>query len=353
MSRAEALLVYGATGYTGRLVAEHAVTRGLRPILAGRNAARLAPLGARLGCETRVARLDDPAALTAALDGVDVVLHAAGPFAATAMPVVDACLRTGAHYLDLSGEVDVYERLAHLHDAARERGIAVMPGVGFDVVASDALAVHVARRVAGVARLRIGLSGFAGVSRGSARTLAAHAGRDVVIRRGGRLVAVPPGSLEHAFDFGAGPRACVNVGWGDVVTAWYSTGAPDVETYVEATPAVRGLLAGSRAFGLLLRSSPWQALAQAAADVLPEGPTPSERAAARMTVVAEATGTGGRTARARLGTPDAYTFSAEAAAAVAARAAAGDVEPGFQTAARVYGPDFVLELSGVVREDLP
>src|SRR3989442_758611 len=281
------LLVYGATGYSGRLIAGAAAELGLRPVLAGRDAARLASLAAGFGLEYRVASLSDSDRLDAALRGVRVVVNAAGPFSATSRPVLDACLRTGTHYLDITGEVRVIEALAHRDEQARKRGIMVMPGVGFDVVAGDCLAAHVARRLPGAEHLALGVSGLPFISRGTARTLAEMVDHGFV-RRDGALTPIELGSLERRFDFGVGARPCLNVSWGDVATAYYTTGIPNIEVYHESSAALQGVVASSRYFGWLLRTAPWQALLGAHVDLLPEGPTREERARARAVVVAEA-----------------------------------------------------------------
>src|ERR1700722_9350476 len=98
-------LIYGANGYTGGLIARSAVARGHRPIVAGRNAAAVTALAGELGVEGRCFSLDDPAALDAGLEGMTIVLHCAGPFAHTARPMAEACLRRGVHYLDVTGEI--------------------------------------------------------------------------------------------------------------------------------------------------------------------------------------------------------------------------------------------------------
>jgi short subunit dehydrogenase-like uncharacterized protein len=154
------------------------------------------------------------------------------------------------------------------------------------------------------------------------------------------------------FDFGRGPEPALNISWGDVATAYYTTGIPNVETYYQASPLLRGVLATCRQAGWLLRTAPFQALLKAQADMLPEGPREEERARAGMVIVAEASDERGVRVASRLRTPEAYTFTGTAAASVAMRALAGDLEAGFQTPARVFGPDFVLHLEGVSREDL-
>lgn len=349
---ADPLLIYGATGYTGRLIVREAVARGLRPILAGRSRDKLAALAGSLGLEHRVAMLHDRAALDAALAGIRVVLHAAGPFSETAQPMVDACLRAGAHYLDITAEISVYEQLAARSAEARARGITLLPGTGFDIVPSDCLAVHVARRLPGADRLDLAVRSLVLTTRGSAKTFVEFANVGIIVRREGVLTSVPAGALQRPFDFGDGPVPCVNVSWGDVATAYYSTGIPNIAVYFETTPFLQAALMAGRTFGWLLGTPPWQAWLKAHADLLPDGPAESERLARQAVLVAEARDAAGRTACARLRAPESYTFTGRSAAAIAARVLRGDCELGFQTPARVYGPDFVLSFDGVAREDV-
>jgi len=344
-------LLYGATGYSGALIARSAVEQGLVPILCGRDRPRLAALAADLGIEFRVASLQDPPSLDRALQGVGAVLHAAGPFSRTAMPMLEACLRAGAHYLDLTGEIAVVERLAAQHARAAKRGIMVMPGVGLDVVAGDCLALHVSSRMPRAKRLALGVQGLKLVSRGTAKTIVEAAGGGFA-RREGRICPITLGSLQRRFDFGSGPVDCLNVSWADVATAWYTTGIGHVDVYCEAIPTLRFLSASNRVAGPLLATAPWQAWMMAHVDVLPAGPDASERAAAGAVFVAEVESSSGRCVSSRLRTPEAYTFTAMVAPVIASRVLGGDMEPGFQTPARIYGADFPLRFDGVTREDL-
>jgi short subunit dehydrogenase-like uncharacterized protein len=346
------LLIYGATGYTGRLILAELLTRGVRPVLAGRNEAGVAALAERSRLSYRVAPLTDPLRLDQALRGIRVVLNAAGPFSATAAPMVEACLRAGVHYLDIAGEVDVIEAHARRHATARARGIMILPGAGFDVVPSDCLALHVARQVRRPVRLAIGISGLETPSRGSAKTFVEYGGRSVLIRRNGCLTPAVPGTLERDFDYGRGPIPSVNMQWGDVASAFYSTGIPNIEVYFVATPVLRTSLAASRTMGWALTTAPAQVWLKMHADLLPEGPTTAERAAVRTVVVAEVTDAEGRCVRGRLTAPQSYSLTALTAAEIARRVLGGDSEPGFQTPARLYGADFVLGFAGVTREAL-
>jgi short subunit dehydrogenase-like uncharacterized protein len=342
-------LLYGATGYTGRLLARAANERGLRPILCGRDEARLAAMAAELGLEYRVARLD--AGLDEALRGIQVVLHAAGPFSSTYRPMVDACLRTGVHYLDLSGEVMAMEGVFQRGAEARRRGVMLMPGAGFDVVPSDCLALHLSRQVRGARRLVLGISGLEMISRGSFRTLAEGAGQSILIRQGGRILGLVPGSLQRELDFGSGPRSSLAMSWGDVSSAYYSTGIPDIAVYCDAIPALRMMVMANRWFGGVLASDAGRLGLELQARALPDGPSLEQRAGRQGIIVAEVEDAAGRRLRGRLRTPEAYTFSCTTALALVERVLAGDLEAGAQTPARVYGPDFVLSFAGVLREE--
>jgi short subunit dehydrogenase-like uncharacterized protein len=347
------LLIYGATGYTGRLITEAAIERGLDPVLCGRSAGRLAAIADGFGgLDYRAATLEDETGLDAALGDVDVLLNAAGPFSHTAPRMVQACLRTRTHYLDVSGEVDVLEALSQQDRAAREREIMILPGVGFDVVPSDCLAAHVARRAPEATWLALGLRGLAFVTRGSYRTLVEQAGRPVRVRREGQLVSVVPGSMRRSFDYGETPRESLAVSWGDVVTAWHTTSIPNIEVYFEAVPAVASMLTSARLFGGLLRTRTARVLLKAQAELLAEGPSAAQREAAEAVIVAEAGDRSGRLACARLRTPEAYSFTGLTAAAIAERVLCGDWRAGFRTPAGMFGPDFVTELPGVRRSDI-
>ncbi|URD37035.1 saccharopine dehydrogenase NADP-binding domain-containing protein [Methylobacterium tardum] len=346
-----AILIYGANGYTGQLLAEHAVAEGLRPILAGRDPDKLQPLAARLGLETRAARLGDPPRLRAILAGVATVIHAAGPFSRTARPMAEACLAAGAHYLDITGEIEVLEALAARDADAKAAGIVLLPAAGFDVVPSDCLAAHVARRLPGATQLRISIGGFGGFSRGTARTMAEGIAWGTRVRRDGRIVELPSPPRSSA-DFGRGPRRTVGLGWGDVSSAWYSTGVPNIDVFFEAFPAMAaaaGLPAGLRK---IIAGRTAQRLINRGIDRLPAGPSASARASARSTFLAEAWNAAGHRTASRMETPEGYTLTAWTALEVARRLAAGAVAAGFHTPVTAFGPDFILGFPNVVRTDL-
>lgn len=349
------LLIYGAYGYTGELVTRLAVERGMRPTIAGRNAAKLGPLARELDLPHRVVDLGDADTLKDVVGEATAVLHCAGPFLHTAAPMVAACLESGTQYLDITGEISVFEALAARDAEATQAGVMLCPGVGFDVVPTDCLAAHVAAQVPNAVSLEIAFMGMGRVSRGTMKTAVEQMGDGGAVRRDGKIVRVPAGWTTRTVDFGdAGPgeRTVISIPWGDVSTAYRSTGVPNITAYTALPQTARRILRWSRYLSWLLNWTPLQRLMQAWVDQQPPGPSEEERRTGSSHVWAAATGANGNRAEGRLHGPEGYTFTAHAALLAAQRVLDGDATPGYQTPASAFGPDFVLDVDGVEREDL-
>lgn len=345
------VLIYGATGYTGKLIARVAHGRGLKPILAGRNAEKLKAVADPLGLEWRAFTLTNPGRVDAGLRDIAVVLCIAGPFSATSRPMADACMRQGVHYLDITGEVDVFEALAARDAEAKQAGVMLLPGVGFDVVPSDCVAAHLKRRLPDAVELKIYLSGSANVSRGTAKTMIEGISAGTRVRRDGRLVTLDRASTGSC-DFGQGPRATMAIPMADVSTAFRSTGIPNIEVHFEAAPAVQALMGAPSIVKSFLGLPLVQGFLKLQTGFLPEGPSDVARQSGRAIVMGVARNDKGETVRCRLRTPDAYGLTAMTATDIARRVAAGEFRPGFQTPSLVYGADYILGFEGVTREDL-
>ena len=343
------VLIYGATGYTGRLCAEHAAERGLRPVLAGRNSAKLRPLAAALGFEWRAFGLSPS---PAQLNGIKAVLHAAGPFSATAAPMASACIAAGVHYCDITGEIDVFEALAAWDTRARDAGVMLLPGAGFDVVPSDCLAAHVAARLPSATRLRLSIGGLSKASRGTMKTMLEGVGTGVRVRRDGSIV---PGHsrLRQTADFGNGLRPTIGVPWGDVATAWRSPGTPVLAVLFAAPREIPPAGAMPAAIRILIAAPPVLRFLQGRVDRhLPPGPSAEDRRSGRAAVLAEGWDASGRGVSSLLTTPEPYHLTARTAVEVARLAAAGDAIAGYQTPSTAYGAGFVLGFDGVTRSDV-
>lgn len=352
MSDTTPLLIYGAYGYSGELIVREAVERGLSPVLAGRNSEALGEVARRYGLASRAFSLESTDELHAALEGMRAVLHCAGPFVHTALPMAEACLARGVHYLDITGEIEVFQALAALDAEARERGVVLLPGVGFDVVPTDCMAAHLAARLPSADHLALAFRITGGVSRGTATTMAENAGSPGAARRGGRIVEVPPAWKHREIDFGDGPTFAATIPWGDVATAWHSTGIPNVEVYMAMPASMYRSLKVSRWLGWLLSWEPIRSRLVARAKARKAGPSDERREQGKSQVWGEARDASGATATARLEGPEAYTLTAMTAVEAARRLVTTEIEPGFQTPSRAFGADFILQFDGVRREDV-
>lgn len=343
-------LLYGSYGYTGGLIADLAVQRGLRPLLAGRDAEKLRQQADRLGLEYRVFPLDDQTALDAALNEAELVLHIAGPYHRTSHLVAEACLRTHRHYLDITGELVVFEYLAGLDEAAKNAGIVLLPGAGFDVVPSDCLALYLKQRLPTATRLALAVRSLgSGVSQGTALTVVESMTHGGAMREQGQLVKIPYAARIRRVDFGRGPRTVALMPLGDLTTAYHSTGIANIETYTYLPPTQLRLVRTLRWFtGVADR--PWlQRLLRRVIKAQPPGPSAEARQSGKCLVWAEVTDEHGQRLAARLETPEAYQLTAHTALCAAEKILAGTLQPGFQTPARLFGADFILEFDGVAR----
>ena len=318
------LLIYGASGYTGRMIAAQATIAGLSIIVAGRKEPPLAALAEKLDAGMRIFSLEDKDELIRQLEGISVVLNCAGPFAGTAEPLMKACIAQGIHYLDITAEINVYRLAESLGGEAERAGSMLLPGVGWDVVPTDCLAVRLARQVQEPRRLRIALQVAGTMSRGSAVSAGEIIRAGLLERIDGTLrtkINAQPGW----FDFGEGSVACAPLSFGDLVTAWHSTGIPDIEMFVHVTG---------------------DAFPKGDLSLLPEGPGQEERDANRARAVAEVIGSDGAVQRAVIETVNGYTYTPLAAVEAARRVLNGESFPGFQTPAVVFGADFALTIPG-------
>lgn len=339
-------LIYGANGYSGALIAREAQARGLRPILAGRSQS-IHALAAELGLEARCFPLDDRLALSEGLRDVQLVLHCAGPFSATAAPMVSACLQQRSHYLDITGEVAVFEQIYARHAEAQSCGVLLCPGVGFDVVPTDCLALALLARMPDASHLRLGFDSRSGVSPGTAKTSLEALSAGGLVRESGVLRRVPLGWKSREIDFGDGPKRAITIPWGDLASAWRSTAIPNIETYVPVSPRLAGRLRTLNwmrpLFGL-----PWlQNWIKAWITARVQGP-PSEVRRRQVTWVwGEVENARGERCSARVRTANGYSVTVSAALGITEALIGGKhLTAGAFTPAQLMGAHFVERLPG-------
>jgi len=339
-------LIYGATGYTGELIAREAVKQGLAPILAGRNALAIETLGKRLGLPARVLLLDHPAAIAANLSDVSLVLNCAGPFIHTAEPLLHACLGTRVHYLDISGEIAILERAQTLDSQAINAGIVICPGVGFDVIPTDCIAAMLKEALPEATELALGFESTQRLSPGTAKTMVEHLAEGGKIRREGKIENVPFGYGERRIDFGHGHARAMAIPWGDVATAYYTTGIPNITVYTRVTERQLWLAEILNAFRFVFRSPAVRRFVQRRIEARVQGPSQATREAGTTWVWGEARDRDGVTKTIRLTAPDAYALTVSGALGAVRRVLEHPVTAGSTTPARLLGSRYVLDLPG-------
>lgn len=346
-------MIYGATGYTGQLVVEEAIKRGHKPIIAGRNPDKLDVIAEKYDLDYVAFRLDDDNTIASAIADVDIVYHAAGPFVHTSDPMIRACLVTNTHYLDITGEISVFEQTYQYDDAARKVGITLISGAGFDVVPSDCLAAHVAKKVVGATHLETGIFGFAGTSVGTAKSGIEMARHSWWSRRNGKLVdssfgkdtitlTLPNGKTRHA----------VSAPWGDLSVSYRTTGIPNITSYLAMSPTAVTL--GRITYPLSKPLMKIPAVRQFANNLVDRFITPPDEQTRTENVsyiFARASNDAGQSASAWLTTLEPYHYTAKVAVLAIERLA--ELNPvGALSPAQAFGADFTLEVEGTSRQDV-
>ncbi len=350
-------LLYGANGYTGELIARYAKQFELQPVLAGRNKETIESLANKLQLPFRVIDLNDEATLLAALQEVKAVIHAAGPFQFTAKQMIEACLKTGTHYLDINGDIAVFELIKRYDSVAKKAGIMLLPGVGFDVVPTDCVALQLKKLLSDAVTLQLAFATLGGgLSHGTAITMATKLGEGGAARKAGKIVRTPLGQKGMRVDFftGAGRDTkklfVMSIPWGDVSTAHFTTGIPDIETYTGMATKTYKMLKLQPLFNWLLRTNMVRNYIKKKIKQRPAGPSDEQRKKAISLVWGQAKNAAGQKATVRLCGPEGYTLTTLSALLIVQKVLKGDFTTGYQTPATAYGENLVMEIEGVQRE---
>lgn len=344
-------LLYGANGYTGELIARYAAEYNLQPILAGRSKELIEPMASRLGLPSRIFDVNDKNSLHAALSEVKVVMNAAGPFQYTARQMIEACLQTRTHYLDINGDISMFEMMKTYDTAAKQAGIMLLPGAGFDVVPTDCLALQLKNMLPDAISLQLAFATIGGgLSHGTATTMVSKLGEGGAVRKEGRIVRQVLGSKGMWVDFGVKKLFVMTIPWGDISTAYTTTGIPDIESYTGMSKKVYHLLKGQFLFNWLLRTSFVRNILKKKINKRPAGPSDEQRSRARSLVWGQATNAAGKKVVARLSGPEGYTLTTYSALILVQKVLNGNFIPGYQTPAGAYGENLVMEVPGVQLE---
>lgn len=349
MTKRKEWLLYGAYGYTGRLILEEALKRGHRPVISGRSESKLSELSRQFGVEAIPVGLKDRRALQELLKDFPLVLNAAGPFVNTAEPIVEACLQSGTDYLDITGEVPVFEYLFSLERKAKDCGIRIIPGVGFDVVPTDCLANYLHKKLPDASELELAFAGLSRISRGTLRTMIEGITSGGFTRREGKLVPLKLGKLTKKIKIFGRTFTFVAIPWGDLSTAYRSTGIPDITTYMAYPEMIaRSMRFTEPVLRALFKFPLIRKTAQYIVKHTFSGPDEGLREKGRAFVWGMVKNDKGETLEACLETIEVYKFTAKSSILCVEKTMKLK-EPGVFTPATAFGFDLVLEIEGTRR----
>ena len=343
-------MLYGAYGYTGSLIAQEASKRGHNPVLAGRSAEKLVPLAEKLNFDYIILDLKDENSLIKHLKDFDLVFHSAGPYKHTSAPMVKACLKTGTHYVDITGEIPVFEENFKYDTPAKAAGIAIISGVGFDVVPTDCLAKYVSEKISDPTTLDLGITAMSNPSPGTLKTMLEYYDIGQLVRRNGKLVRLEKVEVRK-MQFSDIERAVRPVTWGDLSTAYRTTGIPNISTYFPLPKKFPNLL-GS--LGITPKEMFENEEAKKKVETWIEqnihGPDEKTRLRSKSQIWVHAFNERGEDSQAWLETMEGYRFTA--IAGIRSVEKVFELKPkGVLTPSLAFGTDFILEFPETKRID--
>ncbi|MBX7149313.1 saccharopine dehydrogenase NADP-binding domain-containing protein [bacterium] len=332
-------MIYGANGYTGKLISERAKEIGLSPVIAGRNKNEIMAMANDLGFEPRVFGLRSVDEVVKNLEGIDTVLLCAGPFSATSRVMVDACIKAKVNYLDITGEIDVFESIFQRTDEFKQAGIAAMPGVGFDVVPTDCLAAQLKKKMPEATHLELAVMTNGGVSPGTLKTMVEGLGRGGRVRKDGKLTIVNNTYKVKQIPIAERSMWAVSSAWGDVATAYYSTDIPNIEVYF-AMP--RGIIRVMRFLDFIrpaLRFKPVQGGIKKLIPLFVKGPNVASRERHKVYLYGKVSNGDGKGYEGRAVVPEGYKFTVISAMEAVERIRMGSFK-GALTPSMAFGENF-------------
>ncbi len=340
-------ILYGANGYTAQLMIQESIQQGLKPVLAGRTKSKIEAVAKKFGLEYLVFDLTKSKELVEILRPFDLCLNAAGPFSKTAEPMIEACISSKTHYLDITGEIAVFELAKSYDKQAKEAGVMVMPGVGFDVVPSDCLANYLKGRLPDANNLELAFTSIGGaLSHGTATTMVENLGEQSAARVNREIKKVRVGHLSKKIDFGEVKHWTMTIPWGDVSTAYTSTNIPNIVVYTGVPKSTIKFMKYQNLFNPIMRTNFVKNMAQKYIDKNINGPNAAQNEKGKSLLWGEVKNEKGEVKTSRLVCKEGYLLTALASILITKKVLNKDLAIGYQTPAKAYGHDLILEIEG-------
>lgn len=341
------VLLYGATGYTAQLIIKDFLNKGMSPVLAGRSKEKLEKLAQKYQLDYLCFDLQKIDKIAEQLNGFAICLNAAGPFSQTAKNMIEGCLLSKTHYLDITGEIGVFELAKSYDKKAKEAGIMIMPGVGFDVVPSDCLANYLKEKMPDATHLELAFTSIGGaLSHGTASTMVENLGEGSAARVDGKITKVPVGHLSKKIDFGEIKHYAMTIPWGDVSTAYTSTGIPNIVVYTGVPKNSIKMMKFQKLFNPILRTKFVKNLAQNYIDKKLYGPSDEQNKKGKSYLWGEVKNQAKETKTALLICKEGYILTALCSVLISQKVLSNNFKLGYQTPASAYGYTLILEIEG-------
>ena len=349
------ILIYGANGYTGKLIIEEAQKQNLTFEIAGRNAETIQNLADHYQIAYKVFGLSDENVVAEQIKEYKAVIHCAGPFIHTAKFMMHACILAKVHYLDITGEIPVFELGAKLGLKAKEAGMVLMSGCGFDVVPTDCMAAYLKNKLPDATHLQLGFATFGSrVSHGTALTMIENLGRTGAVRKDGKITPVPTAFKGQDIPFKADKsRFAMTIPWGDVSTAYYSTGIPNIETYMSTAPKTfKRMQWMDTYFKWLMKMDMVKNYLRKKVKKMPAGPNAKELSEGYVMIWGKAWNDENKHVEARINSPEGYKLTAMCAVEICKRVINDASLSGYLTPTLAFGQNLLTEVSGAQFEDI-
>lgn len=333
------ILVYGATGYTGKLFIRYAQQAQLPIVIAGRSS-EVAKVAQEFGCAYKIFSIADVPTIAQNLAEIKLVVNLAGAFVNTNQNIIKACIQTQTHYIDIAGEYPEFETAYQFNNAAQEAGMMVMAGAGFGVVPTDIAANLAQQRLPDAQKLVIGFATEGGASQGTLKTVLKDIHKAGIIRQNGKAeTAQPAFQMIQRKATGKTFELVYNPWRADLFTTYLSTNIPNIETYSAFPSIVVSFMKGKL---LWLRDF----LLNYVVNWLPLGPSDKELKAGKTYVWATASNTSGQEATVQIIGTEAYLFTTQTLLGISKRILQNDYKVGFQTP-NIYGKKLLEEIPAV------
>lgn len=339
-------MIYGANGYTGELIARESKKLGLKPILAGRNRAKVEKLAGELGFESRVFPISDIKEVSDNIKDIFFVLHCAGPFIETSQVMAAACISSRVHYLDITGEIPVFQHLQGLDEKAKINDVMLLPGVGFDIVPTDCLAKKLKEAMPEGRTLRLGFFGLSDISRGTLKSMLKQIPNGSMIRRNGRLEIIPQLSVKKRVRIQGQEHSFFAIPWGDVFTAYYSTGIENISVFFSIPEAAANFISFFAPFTSLLKLEPVLQATGSIVDIMIEGPNKQKREEGRSFIWGEIENSNGEVLMLQYETREGYRLTVDASLIIIEEILNGKVRTGFCTPSMLLGSELLDRIPG-------